>query len=131
MMNPYFFGMMPGMPGMGGTMNPYMAMMSMPGHQGQGQGQGQMQGQMQGQGQMPGQQVQGQILPQQSMSGMPVPAGSIAPSQSASAMGPSPASAPARNEAIKPFDAGKMKAGRLGHYGYLEGRGGFLRGVEV
>lgn len=24
---------------------------------------------------------------------------------------------------LKAFDAGKMKAGRLGHYGYLEGRG--------
>lgn len=24
---------------------------------------------------------------------------------------------------LKPFDAGNLKAGRLGHYGYLEGRG--------
>lgn len=26
-------------------------------------------------------------------------------------------------DALKPFDASKMKASRLGHYGYLEGRG--------
>jgi hypothetical protein len=26
----------------------------------------------------------------------------------------------------KAFDAGKMKAGRLGHYGYLEGRGEYI-----
>lgn len=26
-------------------------------------------------------------------------------------------------EPLKPFDSGKMKAGRMGHYGYLEGRG--------
>lgn len=27
---------------------------------------------------------------------------------------------------LKQFDAGKMKAGRLGHYGYLQGRGQFF-----
>ena len=30
---------------------------------------------------------------------------------------------------LKPFDAGEMKRGRMGHYGYLEGRGGWQIGI--
>lgn len=32
-------------------------------------------------------------------------------------------SAATENKNLKPFDSSKMKQGRLGHYGYLEGRG--------
>lgn len=32
-------------------------------------------------------------------------------------------SAATEDKNLKPFDSSKMKQGRLGHYGYLEGRG--------
>ena len=35
-------------------------------------------------------------------------------------LGPSPAAA---DGSLQPFDSSQMKRGRLGHYGYLEGRG--------
>lgn len=34
-------------------------------------------------------------------------------------------------DALKPFDASKMKASRLGHYGYLEGRGEWVGLAEL
>jgi len=58
------------------------------------------------------QQQQQQMMPNQFQGG-----------QGAASMGGSSAQVDAQGNELKPFDSTQMKRGRMGHYGYLEGRG--------
>jgi hypothetical protein len=58
------------------------------------------------------QQQQQQMMPNQFQGG-----------QGAASMGGSVTQLDAQGNELKPFDSTQMKRGRMGHYGYLEGRG--------